>query len=75
MPIESAPLQFWKLAFPLPYRAELERFAKLNGLDPVLVAALIRQESLFDAKAVSPANARGLACRSFRGRAGSRAAN
>jgi soluble lytic murein transglycosylase len=60
MPIESAPLQFWKLAFPLPYRAELERFAKLNGLDPFLVAALIRQESLFDAKAVSPANARGL---------------
>ncbi len=60
LPLESAPVQFWKLAFPLPYRAELERFAKLNGLDPFLVAALIRQESLFDAKAVSPANARGL---------------
>jgi soluble lytic murein transglycosylase len=60
MPIESAPVQFWKLAFPLPYRAELERFAKQNGLDPFLVAALIRQESLFNPKAVSPANARGL---------------
>jgi len=60
MPLESAPAVFWKLAFPLPYRAELERFAKLNGLDPFLVAALIRQESLFDPKAVSPANARGL---------------
>ena len=26
MPVESAPAQFWKLAFPLPYRADLERF-------------------------------------------------
>jgi soluble lytic murein transglycosylase len=60
MPIESAPAEFWKYAFPLPYRAELERFAKLNGLDPFLVAALIRQESVFNPKAVSPANARGL---------------
>ncbi len=60
MPIESAPLEFWKLAFPLPYRAELERFAKQNGLDPFLVAALIRQESEFNPKAVSRMNARGL---------------
>ncbi len=60
MPVESAPLAFWKFAFPLPYRAELERFAKLNGLDPFLVAALIRQESEFNPKAVSRANARGL---------------
>jgi soluble lytic murein transglycosylase len=60
MPIESAPAEFWKLAFPLPYRADLERFAKLNGLDPFLVAALIRQESEFNTKAVSRANARGL---------------
>jgi soluble lytic murein transglycosylase len=60
MPIESAPVEFWKLAFPLPYRAELERFAKLNGLDPFLVAALIRQESEFNPKAVSRMNARGL---------------
>ena len=60
MPIESAPLQFWKLAFPLPYRDDLERFARQNGLDPFLVAALIRQESEFNPKAVSRANARGL---------------
>jgi soluble lytic murein transglycosylase len=60
VPIESAPLAFWKYAFPLPYRAELERFAKVNGLDPFLVAALIRQESEFNPKAVSRANARGL---------------
>jgi len=60
LPIESAPAEFWKLAFPLPYRAELERFAKQNGLDPFLVAALIRQESEFNPKAVSRSNARGL---------------
>ncbi len=60
MPIESAPLEFWRFAFPLPYRDELERFAKQNGLDPFLVAALIRQESEFNPKAVSRANARGL---------------
>jgi peptidoglycan lytic transglycosylase len=60
MPVESAPLEFWKFAFPLPYRAELERFAKQNALDPFLVAALIRQESEFNPKAISRANARGL---------------
>jgi soluble lytic murein transglycosylase len=60
LPIESAPQDFWRLAFPLPYRADLERFSKQNNLDPFLMAALIRQESEFDAQVVSVANARGL---------------
>lgn len=60
-PLDSAPLDFWRLAFPLPYRADLERFARDNQVDPFLMAALIRQESEFDAKAVSSSNARGLA--------------
>jgi soluble lytic murein transglycosylase len=60
MPLESAPADFWKLAFPMPYRADLERFAKQNDTDPFLMAALIRQESEFNPKAVSRANARGL---------------
>jgi soluble lytic murein transglycosylase len=60
LPIDSAPLDFWRLAFPLPYRADLERFSKQNNLDPFLVAALIRQESEFDAQVTSRANARGL---------------
>src|SRR5205085_5189406 len=42
------------------YRADLERFSKQNNLDPFLMAALIRQESEFDAKVTSRANARGL---------------
>jgi soluble lytic murein transglycosylase len=60
MRIDSAPDEFWKLAFPLPYRADLERFARQNNLDPFLVAALARQESEFNPKAVSNASARGL---------------
>ena len=34
--------------------------AESRGLDPLLVAALIRQESLFFPDAVSPADAHGL---------------
>ncbi len=51
LPIDSAPFEFWKLAFPIPYRTDLERYSKLNGLDPFLMAALIRQESEFNLKA------------------------
>jgi soluble lytic murein transglycosylase len=60
MPIESAPMDFWKFAFPIPYREDLERYSKQNGLDPFLLAALIRQESEFNPTVVSRANARGL---------------
>jgi len=60
LPLDSAPPDFWHLAFPLPYRTDLERFSKQNNLDPFLMAALIRQESEFDAKVTSRANARGL---------------
>ncbi|HML17684.1 MAG TPA: transglycosylase SLT domain-containing protein [Bryobacteraceae bacterium] len=60
MPLDSAPKEFWRYAFPMPYRDELEKFSKHNGMDPFLVAALIRQESEFNPKAVSHQNARGL---------------
>ena len=50
----------YRLAFPLIDRDELVRNAKARGLDPALVAALIRQESNFTPRAVSPANAHGL---------------
>lgn len=59
-PIDSAPTAFWRLLFPLPFRAELERHAKARDLDPFLLAALIRQESEFDPRAVSAARAYGL---------------
>ena len=60
VPFEAAPLRFWKLAFPLPYRASLEKHARAQKLDPWLFAGLIRQESEFNAKAISRAGAHGL---------------
>jgi soluble lytic murein transglycosylase len=60
VPLDSAPADFWKLAFPLPYREPLDRYSKQEGLDPFLVAALIRQESEFDRSVVSHAGAFGL---------------
>jgi soluble lytic murein transglycosylase len=61
MSLDSAPDKFWRLAFPLPYRKALEEYCRAQNLDPYLMAALIRQESEFNPKAVSRANARGLA--------------
>jgi soluble lytic murein transglycosylase len=58
--LDQAPPAFWKQAFPMPYRGELEKHANARSLDPHLVAALIRQESEFDARAVSRAKAVGL---------------
>jgi soluble lytic murein transglycosylase len=61
MSLDAAPEKFWRLAFPLPYRKSLEEYCRAQMLDPYLMAALIRQESEFNPKAISPANARGLA--------------
>jgi soluble lytic murein transglycosylase len=46
--------------YPLVYWDLVKQKAEDRGLDPYLVVALMRQESLFDARAVSPANAIGL---------------
>lgn len=50
----------YRLLYPVVDRDELARNAKANGLDAPLVAGLIRQESNFNPRAVSAANARGL---------------
>ena len=60
LPVAEVPIAYWQLVFPRPYWAELSADAQANGLDPYLVAALIRQESEFDPQAVSRANAVGL---------------
>ncbi|MFL6353820.1 MAG: transglycosylase SLT domain-containing protein [Bryobacteraceae bacterium] len=60
MPLDEAPVPFWKLAFPIPFRASIEQRSREQGLDPFLVAALIRQESEFNVKVISHANAYGL---------------
>lgn len=46
--------------YPYPYRAIIEREAHRRGLDPLLVAAIIRQESGFDPQARSTVGAMGL---------------
>jgi len=60
LPLGAASRQFWDLLFPLPFRSELFEDARAQGLDPYLVAGLIRQESEFDPKARSRAAALGL---------------
>ncbi len=47
-------------AYPAGFAAAIDNEARAHGLDAALVLALIRQESLFDAEAVSPSGARGL---------------
>jgi soluble lytic murein transglycosylase len=54
------PAEVWRLLYPLSYWSIVQREARLNHLDPYLVMGLIRQESGFNPKATSDANARGL---------------
>ncbi|HKT25122.1 MAG TPA: transglycosylase SLT domain-containing protein [Terriglobales bacterium] len=58
--IDDMPQWAWNILFPKPYWNDLKRYSNANGLDPYLVASLIRQESEFNAQAVSRANAWGL---------------
>lgn len=60
LPVGTVPHVYWSLLFPRPYWDQLSADAQANGLDPYLVASLIRQESEFNAGAVSKANAYGL---------------
>ncbi len=57
---ESLPLEIWKAFFPLENWSEIQSAARRLGLDPYLISALIRQESTFNSRAVSPSNAIGL---------------
>ena len=60
IPPREVPTQYWRLMFPQPYWSDLVSDSQRNGLDPYLVASLIRQESEFNPGAVSPAHAYGL---------------
>ncbi len=48
------------VAFPTPFKNAVERASNKYGIEPALIYAVMRQESLFDPYAVSVANARGL---------------
>jgi soluble lytic murein transglycosylase len=58
--LTDTDLEAWRAAYPLPYREPLEEQAAANHLDPMLVAGLTRQESAFDAEAISRTGAVGL---------------
>ncbi len=58
--IPDLPRKYWEALFPKAYWSDLKRSSTANGLDPYLVASLIRQESEFNPNAVSRANAVGL---------------
>jgi soluble lytic murein transglycosylase len=58
--LSDLPRPYWEALFPKAYWTDLRKYSALNGLDPYLVASLIRQESEFNALALSRANAVGL---------------
>lgn len=59
-PLPAVPSYIARMAFPIYYADLVLPAAQEYGLDPLYVASLIRQESTYDATAVSSADARGL---------------
>ncbi len=55
-----APLAFWQLSYPRPYSATVEAAAAEFDVDPLLIWAVMREESRYDPEALSYAGARGL---------------
>ena len=60
MDVNALPTEYWHGLFPRPYWDALRHYSDENGLDPYLVASLIRQESEFNPGAISHSNAYGL---------------
>lgn len=59
-PIEAIPVAYWRILFPQPYWSSIKADAERNGLDPYMVASLIRQETEFNPGAISNRDAYGL---------------
>ncbi len=60
LPFASLPREVWEMFYPANYDSIIFRETKKYSIDPWLIMALIRQESSFNPKAVSAANAHGL---------------
>ncbi|MFZ0087134.1 MAG: transglycosylase SLT domain-containing protein [Candidatus Acidiferrales bacterium] len=56
----EVPREVWLTAFAMPFQASILSRSTQAGVDPMLTAGLIRQESAYDPDAHSGANARGL---------------
>jgi soluble lytic murein transglycosylase len=59
-PIEAIPVAYWRILFPQNFWSDIKAEAERNGLDPYMVASLIRQETEFNPGAISNKNAYGL---------------
>lgn len=59
-PQAALPKTFRQVLFPLPYREILDQATARFDLDPAILAGIIREESRWQATAVSAASARGL---------------
>jgi soluble lytic murein transglycosylase len=59
-PDEALPGKVWELLFPVRHWPSVSTHAGRQDLDPNLILGLIRQESAFNTRARSRANARGL---------------
>ena len=59
-PLDGLPRSIWEVFFPVNFGSILFREAEKQKVDPYLLLALIRQESVFDPQALSVANAHGL---------------
>lgn len=49
-----------KVLYPYPYKQTVEKYSALHGVDPYLVISVIREESRFKPKSISPKGAVGL---------------
>jgi soluble lytic murein transglycosylase len=57
---EGPALRVWRVAYPMAFRDEVERWSAPAGVPPDLLLALMREESGLDPGIVSPAGAVGL---------------
>jgi soluble lytic murein transglycosylase len=58
--LSSLPRPFWEMFYPLGWRAEITDAAGRAAIDPLLVAAVVREESSYYPQARSRVGARGL---------------
>jgi len=56
----AAAFDDFELTYPLAYEPQVKKAQQLTGISPAWINAVMRQESLFNAEAVSSANAYGL---------------
>jgi len=56
----EVPREVWTTAYALPFESSIRRWSARAGLDPMLVAGVVHQESAFDPDARSGKNAIGL---------------